>query len=112
MRTERTTATSTTPTSTGHAWVLVPGLGDMASAVGSSEDLTMVWFMSLMEWLEDTCVPQPCPEEPWLQGDPQVPGSPGTRSLVGGPARAGNRLQVEHLNRGMPGRSVQAKKAS
>lgn len=72
----------------------------------------MTWFVSLVECLEDTCDPQLCSEEPWFQGDPQVPGSPGTWSPVGGPARAGDYLQVEHLNSGMPGRSVQAKKAS
>lgn len=41
MRRERTTAPSTTPTSTGHARAPVPGSGDIADAVGSSEGPTM-----------------------------------------------------------------------
>ena len=53
MRTDRTTAPSTTPASTGHAWAQVPGPGDMADAVGSYEGPTMIWFVSVMEWLKD-----------------------------------------------------------
>lgn len=34
-----------------------------------------------MEWLDDTREPRPQPEGPWLQGDAQVPGSPGAQIL-------------------------------
>lgn len=39
-----------------------------------------LWFVSVMEEPEDTGEPQPWTEEPWIQGAPRVPSSPGAPS--------------------------------
>lgn len=58
----------------------------MADAAGSSEGPTMVWFASLMEGQDDS-------RKPWPS-----PGGSRAQSPFGGTARAGDHLQVEHLN--------------